>query len=224
MVPQTGLPEDLRDLLLAEPGLVLEDDEVMQAIVAAHDTALGANVIDLRQIAIDRLEARLARLNDTHRTVIAAAYDNVAGTNMIHRAVLALVQCASLTEVCAAIAGPLPGILRLESVRLVLETDDPAALVCEGVQAVRPGFVAEYIGDSRRDVVLRAAPPMATIVHAGAAVTSEALMRLDLGPGGGRAMLALGAADPEQFQPGQGTDLLAFLAGVTGRLLTRLVV
>jgi uncharacterized protein YigA (DUF484 family) len=72
-------------------------------------------------------------------------------------------------------------------------------------------------------VVLRAAPAVAKVVHDGAPVASEALMRLDLGEGGGVAMLALGAADPEQFQHGQGTDLLAFLAGVTARLMSRLV-
>lgn len=223
MSPRTGLPEALRDLLLADPALLLDDDEVMAALVAAHDAGLGNNVVDLRQVAIDRLEARLAQLNDTHRNVIAAAYDNVAGTNMIHRAVLLLVGCATLAEFCAALAGPMASALRIDSVRLVIETEDPAALAIEGVLAVRPGFVADYMGDARRAVVLRAAPSVATVVHQGLPVASEALMRLNLGEGAGVAMLALGAADAEQFQPGQGTDLLAFLAGVTGRLMARLV-
>lgn len=223
MTRKATLPEALRDLLLADPALLLDDDEVMGALVAAHDAGLGGNVIDLRQIAIDRLEARLAQLNDTHRNVIAAAYDNVAGTNMIHRAVLMLVGCATLSDFCAALAGPMAAALRIDSVRLVIEAEDPGTLNVDGVQAVRPGFVADYMADPRRAVVLRAAPSVAAVVHQGAPVASEALLRLDLGDGGGIAMLALGAADAEQFQPGQGTDLLAFLAGVTGRLLSRLV-
>lgn len=223
MAAQGELSEDLRDKVLANPALVLDDDEVMQALVAAHDAALGSNVVDLRQIAIDRLEMRLAQLNDTHRSVIAAAYDNVAGTNMVHRAVLLLVGCASLAEFCTALAGPMSDMLRIDTVRLVIETEDPGALVCDGVLAVRPGFVADYMGAARRNVVLRATTATALVVHDGAPVASEALMRLDLGAEGGVAMLSLGANDPEQFQPGQGTDLLAFLAGVTGQLLARLV-
>ncbi len=55
---------------------------------------MGHNVVDLRGIAMERLEERLDRLEDTHRSVIAAAYDNLAGTNSIHRAVLRLLRPA----------------------------------------------------------------------------------------------------------------------------------
>src|SRR6056297_1911071 len=51
---------------------------------------MGKNIVDLRGIAMERLEARLDRLEDTHRNVIAAAYENLAGTNQFHRAVLRL--------------------------------------------------------------------------------------------------------------------------------------
>ena len=49
---------------------------------------MGGNIVDIRGIAMERLEHRLDRLEDTHRSVIAAAYENLAGTNQIHRAIL----------------------------------------------------------------------------------------------------------------------------------------
>ena len=61
----------------------------MRALVAANERALGSNVVDLRGIAMERLEARLDRLEDTHRSVIAAAYENLAGTNQIQRNIIA---------------------------------------------------------------------------------------------------------------------------------------
>jgi uncharacterized protein len=48
---------------------------------AAERRGLGRNVVDLRGVLVDRLEERLDRLEDTHREVLAAAYENVAGTN-----------------------------------------------------------------------------------------------------------------------------------------------
>ena len=58
----------------------------------ARLNSAGRNVVDLRSVLVDRLEERLDRLEDTHREVLAAAYENVAGTNQVHRACLALLE------------------------------------------------------------------------------------------------------------------------------------
>ena len=52
-------------------------------------------------------------------------------------------------------------------------------------------------------------------------IRSEALLRLDLGDGSARGLLAFGAADGDRFHPDQGTDLLAFFGGVFERSLRR---
>ena len=44
--------------------------------------------VDLRGKLVERLEERLNQLETTNRTVIAAAYENLAGTNQVHRAIL----------------------------------------------------------------------------------------------------------------------------------------
>jgi uncharacterized protein YigA (DUF484 family) len=45
-------------------------------------------------------------------------------------------------------------------------------------------------------------------------IKSEALLLIDLGAGRLPGMLVMGAEDPHQFRPSQGTDLLTFFAGV----------
>ena len=67
------IDQDLRDRILAEPEVLLEDRDVMNALIGANERLMGSNVVDLRGIAMERLEGRLDRLEDTHRTVIAAA-------------------------------------------------------------------------------------------------------------------------------------------------------
>ena len=88
MSSSAKLDETLRSAILAKPDAILDDHDVMHALIAANEKAMGGNIIDLRGIAMERLESRLDRLEDTHRSVIAAAYENLAGTNQVHRAIL----------------------------------------------------------------------------------------------------------------------------------------
>ncbi len=43
---------DLRDRLLSEPELLLEDKDVMNALIAANERTMGSNIVDLRGIAM----------------------------------------------------------------------------------------------------------------------------------------------------------------------------
>jgi uncharacterized protein YigA (DUF484 family) len=223
MEPIGGLPEDLRDSIMADPALVLDDAELMRVLVSAQDAARGGNIADLRAAAMQRLETHIAELRDMHRSVIATAYDNVAGTNMIHRAVVHLSEADDAAAFGAAVAGPVAGVLRVDAARVVIEDEAGDLRDCPGFVTVEAGFVADYMGAPRRGVTLRLAPPGSAVLYDGAPVASEALLALDLGAGRGPAMLALGAADPDQFTPQQGVDLVAFLAAVSGRLLGRLL-
>ena len=74
---------DLRAKILADPDVVLEDDAVMRALINAKAEPGGRKVVDLRGALVNRLESRLDKLENTHRSVIAAAYENLAGTSQI---------------------------------------------------------------------------------------------------------------------------------------------
>ncbi len=223
---------DLRDRLIAEPETILEDRDVMNALVAANERAMGANIVDLRGIAMQRLETRLERLEDTHRSVIAAAYENLAGTNQVHRAILQMLDPLSFEEFLKTLAGDVAATLRVDCVRLVLESrqegDDPALRRLGDILFVaEPGFVGTYLAGGRnvplRPVTLRQVMPEGEALYGDRAafIRSEALLRLDFGAGRLPGMLVLGADDPHQFKPTQGTDLLAFFAGVFERTMRR---
>jgi uncharacterized protein YigA (DUF484 family) len=225
---------DLRDRILAEPERLLEDRDVMNALVAANDRALGENIVDLRGIAMQRLETRLDRLEDTHRSVIAAAYENLAGTNQVHRAVLQLMEPGNFEAFMRALTTDVAQTLRVDMVRLVLESvqedgdsDPTLRRLGEVLQVTSRGFVANYLTNGRngpgRAVVLRAVTGLADTLYGDrtAEIQSEALMKLDLGPGRLPAMLVFASEDPSQFKSTHGTDLLAFFAGVFERALRR---
>jgi uncharacterized protein YigA (DUF484 family) len=226
------IEQDLRDRIIAAPEAILEDRDVMNALVAANERAMGSNIVDLRGIAMQRLESRLDRLEDTHRGVIAAAYENLAGTNQVHRAILALLDPLSFADFLSALATDVAQALRVDCVRLVLESvqsaEDPSLRSLGDVLFVaEPGFCADYIAAGRnvplRAVTLRQVVPASTALYGDRAawVRSEALLRLDFGKGRLPGMLAMGAEDPHMFRATQGTDLLAFFAGVFERTMRR---
>jgi len=231
-VKQAGEQEEWRARVLADPGLVLDDPAIMRALVTASERAMGGNVVDLRAMAMDRLEARMERLEDTHRAVIAAAYENLSSTNQIHRALLRMLDAERFEDFVTVLGGEVADTLRVDCLRLVLESPDSGKSGTLGklddVLKVRaPGFVDSYMSAGRtvpaRPIVLRqGVPAEGSPYGAGAGdLRSEALMRLDLGAGRLAAMLAMGSEDPHRFKSGQGTDLLTFFTGVFERVLRR---
>ncbi|MDH3262815.1 MAG: DUF484 family protein [Paracoccaceae bacterium] len=212
----------LREKILKAPEVVLEDREVMRALVGANDRAMGPNVVDMRGLAMDRLEGRLGRLEETHASVISAAYDSFAGMQAVHRAVLGLLDAESFEAFLAWLEGPCADCLRVDAMRLVLESREeaPPGALPEVIALAEDGFVAAY-GGRGRAVRLRQVEPGEAVLYGGAEVCSEAIIALDLGEGRRPAMLVLGAAVPAQFRPGQATDLLAFFGGVVERALRR---
>jgi len=226
------IEQDLRDRIIAAPEVILEDRDVMSALIAANERAMGSNIVDLRGIAMERLEGRLDRLEDTHRSVIAAAYENLAGTNQVHRAILQMLDPLSFEDFLKSLGGDVAQTLRVDCIRLVLESvqsaDDPALRrLGEVLFVAEPGFIANYIAAGRnvpaRPVTLRQTLPASDALYGERAgwIRSEALMRLDFGKGRLPGMLVMGAEDPHQFKPAQGTDLLAFFAGVFERTMRR---
>lgn len=225
--------EDIRDKIILRPDVILEDRDIMQALIAANEKSLGGNIIDLRGIAMERLESRLERLEDTHRSVIAAAYENLSGTNRIHRAVLAMLDPVDFEGFLKGLTTEVADILRVECIRLVLE--DPAGTgapaqqkIGEVLSLVPPGFIDGYLAGDReaapqRPVTLRQVQPHATEVYGDAVawIQSEALLRLDFGPNTRPGLLVLGAEDPHQFRANQGTDLLTFFGGAFERAMRR---
>ncbi|CTQ31450.1 DUF484 family protein [Jannaschia rubra] len=218
---------DWRDRILTDPDMILDDRDLMRALIAANERQMGQNIVDLRGVAMERLEARLDRLEDTHRSVIAAAYENLAGTNQIHRCVLKLLEAPDLPTLLDQLTGDLADIVRVDRVRLVLEATDSADPPHAAVVPVEAGFVRDYITQGRDvptcQVTLRQCAQASDAVFgdAGDWLQSEALLSLDLGQGRLPGMLVFASEDPHQFRANQGTELLTFLAGALERVLRR---
>ncbi|MEX3316861.1 DUF484 family protein [Sulfitobacter sp. PS-8MA] len=226
------IDDALREAIISAPDVILDDSDVMQALIAANEKAMGGNIVDLRGIAMERLETRLDRLEDTHRSVIAAAYENLAGTNQIHRAILQMLDPVEFETFLRNLGGEVADILRVDVVKLVLESvqndNDPAVQRLGDVLTVaEPGFIDDYLSQGRggmvRQVTLRALQDGSETLYGTKAgwIRSEACLKLDFGAGRLPGLLVMGAEDPHMFGPQQGTDLLTFFTGVLERSMRR---
>lgn len=222
------LDDMLRSAIIAKPDAILDDQDVMHALIAANEKTMGGNIVDLRGIAMERLESRLDRLEDTHRSVIAAAYENLSGTNLIHKAILRMLDPTEFEVFLRDLGGEVAELLRVDAITLVLESvqndNDPAVRRLGDVLTVaEPGFTDDYLthgrGGNARQVTLRQVQGASAQVYGEAAdwIRSEACLKLNFGQGRLPGMLVMGAEDPHQFTPHQGTDLLGFFAGVFER-------
>lgn len=232
-----NLPSALKGEILKDPAVILDDPEVMRALLKSNDDAKGDNVVDLRGAFVTRLEDRLERLEDTHRTVIAAAYENLSGTNQIHRAVLALLDADSFEGFLQALSHDVANILGVDVIRLCLESDKadggksigPDGPLKDIVVALPANGVAAYITLGRsaapRQVTLRSATEAKGSVFGEASVdvTSEAILRLDLGTQSLPGMIAFGSSEGTRFSSEQATDLLVFFTKTVERILRRWV-
>ena len=231
MIPQDAAQAEkiLRDFIIENPRIVLDAPDVMRALLATHDETLGQNIVDLRSVAMRRLEAQLGRLEETNRSVIAAAYDNLAGTQQIHRALLKIMEPTDFGGFLTMIGTEMVDILRIDYACLIVETqnqnpDPNLAPLGPFVKPAPSGFVANYLSQNLVEkVTLRRVtePNIFVYPEAIGPMGSEACLQLDFGAGTFPGLLILAAKDAEQFSPAQGTDLLTFFATIFERALRR---
>jgi uncharacterized protein YigA (DUF484 family) len=186
---------------------------------------------------VERLESRLTRLEHAHQTVIAAAYDNLAGGDQVHRAVLSLLDQDSFSDAIEVILDGMPEMLDVDETRICFETDEADAgpvmglglgkRIEDAIIAAPTGAIQAYLTLDRDvaegPVMMRRNLPEASLIFGAAstAIKCEALIPLDLGHGAPPALLALGSADADRFTAEHGGDLLVFLGGVVERILRR---
>ncbi len=200
------------DFLSARPDLV--------AVLTPPERELGEGVIDLQRFMVDRLRADVARLKLNQRKLIATSRNNLGSQAKVHAAVLALLSATTFEHLISVVTDEMTLLLDIDAVGLCVETShggaDHLSSSGNGVQLLEPGAVDDLLGENKA-VLLRAdvsGDPALFGSAAAGLVRSDALVRLNVSSAAPIGLLALGARRPGVFHPGQGTELLSFLAHV----------
>jgi uncharacterized protein YigA (DUF484 family) len=158
----------------------------------------------------DHMAAMLRVQRERANELLAAGRVTASLASRVQDAVLALLRS---TDPADCVVGEMPGILAVDAAQLCMEADHP------GARRLPRGTVGRLL--EGRQVVFRATPADAGLLHAEAAglARHDALV---LVPGEGPpALLALLARDRHMLDPAQGTGPLGFLGRAVAAALGR---
>lgn len=217
------LPEDrtlsARDVelyLRRHPDFLLHHPQVIDQLAVPGKTE-GKGLADLQQHLIDKLRRDLAQVTKERDLVISRSHHNKLSQDRAHRAVVRLLAANSFEQFIDTISGELPEILGLDCIALGVEqpSDSESAGPVEGICSLFPGTVDGLIGIGQ-PVALRDQIEGEVTLYGTFAplIRSDALVRLTISDDTPPALLAFGSQSPDQFEPGQGTELVRFLGQV----------
>ncbi len=213
---EPGLEEaQVLDYLRAHPDFLLRHAELVAELLQPERDKDDRVVVDLQRFMVERLKRRTEELEGERDQMVALARLNLKSQTRVHRAVLALMGAPSFEQLIQATTIDLPVFLGLDAVSLCIEATAAPPPRCEtpGVRVLDPGAVDRLLGPAR-DLLLLSSTPGDRAIFGGAAqlVRSTALLRLKISPSAPAGLLALGSRKESRFYPGQGTELLSFLA------------
>jgi len=202
----------------------LNDHPQLLELLTPPDQRLGAGVLDMQKFMVIRLRERVAEIERANARLSAIGAENLRIQTLVQGAALALLTARSFETMIDLVVTRLPELIDIEASSLCVESGTPlpgkSSLV--GVRVIRPGAVERIVGTSGEVRLIADTPGSRTLFgEIAPRIRSMALARLNFGPGAPAGALALGSAKPDGFAPGQGTELLTFLARIVELCIRR---
>lgn len=179
----------------------------------------GKGIVDFQYYMVKHLKKDRDDVLETAREIVETSRVNMSNQARIHKAVLMVLEAHNFEDFIRTITMDFNAILGVDIVSLLVEAEDDVIphINVSGVKIVPSGSTADLMGD--RSVILEENIIGVEAVYGGGAklVSSQALLKLNLGGGAPSVTVAFGSRDPDMFIGGQGTELIGFL----GRVLER---
>ena len=216
--------DEISQYLLDNPDFFSRNPEVLVQMNGSTVTETEDGVVDFQAAMVDKLRDEIQNLTACAQDVIETSRTNMTYLTRTHAAVLALLSAQDAEHMARIITDDLPLLLDVDAVAFGFEQDikAEAALRLPGVRMYPIGFMDLQIGEGGDVALVRDMLDDGTIFgDNNALVQSAALARLRPSPTTAGGMLALGSSMSGAFHPGQGSDLLNFLARVTEKLFQK---
>ena len=184
----------------------------------------GESVVDMQRFMVETLRGELDGLRGTTHEVIETSRSNMAFQSRTHDAVLALLAAGDIQGLVETVTDELPVLLDVDMAVIGFEPAVSLELSCADIAGLDDGDVDRLVGVGRDVALIRDMTDDAAVFAGGAGlVRSAAYARLRPGGPAPTGLLALGLRREGAFHPGQGTELLRFLARVVERCVRRLM-
>lgn len=218
---------EVAKFLREHPDFFLRHEKLLETMTPPKRWT-GDGVIDMQKFVLDGLRGEIAALRRDALEMIETIRGNMSSQTRVHAAVLSLIDATDFERLTHAIGDELPLLLDLDVVTIGFEPiaeDGTPAPIGAHLRPLKEGAVESVFGPEQQALLLGDMKDDGELFGAAAGlVRSAALARLRPGPILPAGILALGSRT-NAFEPGQGTELVVFLARVIeiclGRCLAR---
>ncbi|MEQ8229975.1 MAG: DUF484 family protein [Rhodospirillales bacterium] len=222
--------DDVAEYLVAHPDFFRERLEVLSFMnmpgrFAQEGPRDGGQVVDFQQALLHQQKEAVEELRECVRDVIETSRSNMSVQQRTHAAVLAIMEAADFDALVRVISDDLPRLLDVDVVSVGYEpSDNPLGwLVSPEINDLGTGLVDALLGAGGAAKLYRdIADDGSVFGEAAGLVQSAAVARLRPSRATPVGLMALGSRSDSFFQPGQGTELVVFLARVLENCIDRL--
>jgi hypothetical protein len=220
----------VRDFLKAHPDFLKHNSDVV-AHLTPPERSLGNGIIDFQHYLVKNLQKDSEALKDRYDVLIEFCRDNMAVQAQVHNAALKLIRARNIEQLLEALTVDLVNLFDVDVVRLAMESDTARRLdqdfgrMASGIVLVESGTTELALGRKKNVRLIEdcAADPPAGFeeIFADCAdlIESAALLKLSLESIDRPVMLVFGVRHKDRFHPGQGIELLNFLARIVAHQL-----
>ena len=224
------LNEDVRQKILKNPDLILLDQEIFMSLINENNFSDDENIVDIRNIFLKRLGAKLESLKSANDKILKNAYENQLSVNKIHKCCLTVLDSKTIQELFLKLFDEFPIFLKINSLKIVLEK---TVKFEEDIKNIKHASQEELLGFSKfvgltesRLVILRDDLSYEHRFNLGLDssqdnVESEAILSLNI-KNKSLGFIFLEANDKKTFSIDQATDYLEFLTKIISKQIEKL--
>ena len=214
--------EQVRNFLSNHPNFFQENPDTIQSIMIPSRWS-GDDVADMQKFMLEQLRGEIDNIRDCAQDVIETSRTNMSVQTRTHTAVLALISATNFEQLINVISQDFPLLLDIKVAIVGFEGIcwPENELKKAAVTSYLSGEIDQLMGPDKDIVLIQNLNDDGSIFGGGAElVHSAALARLQLGMCDCTGLLALGGRSGD-FYPGQGTELISFIARVLERCIDR---
>jgi uncharacterized protein YigA (DUF484 family) len=214
--------EQVSNFLSNNPNFFEENPDTLKSIEVPSRWS-GDGVVDMQKFMLEQLRGEIDNLRDCTQDVIETSRTNMSVQTRTHTAVLALLSASNFNQLISVISEDFPLLLDIHVAKIGFEpaNSPETEIQSDAVTRYLPGDVDQLTGPDQDVVLMQNVNDDGSLFGEEAVlIHSAALARLRPGLRTPTGLLALGAKG-SAFYPGQGTELIGFLARVLERCIDR---
>lgn len=211
--------DDVMAWLKANPKFLTRNPGAAELLIPPTRKDNDKKIADFQSYMIKRLKDDREDIIQSAQDIVQTSRANMNTQTRIQNAVLLLLEAGDFQDFIHTMTMDFASLLNVDIVSLVIEIDDDVIpqIDMTGVRVVGAGTID--LLTRKHQIVMEPAINGLNELYGGGAtlVKSQLLLRLSIADHLPRALLAFGSRDPNLFQPGMGTEQIAFLGRVVER-------